>query len=172
MADRDANLGHLKPLPGIALDWEPAPAILQRMETSEFLSPERAHIAELLEQKNILPTVQRIEIACLMLGEAQHLSADQVLARSRAAGLTVSKATVYNTLGLLVEKGLVREVIVDTTKVFYDSTTTPHHHFYNIDDATLTDISPVTLPIDRLPLPPEGTETTGVDIVIRIRNKV
>ena len=142
------------------------------METSEVLSPDRARIAELLEQKNILPTVQRIEIAGLMLAEAQHLSADQVLARSRAAGLTVSKATVYNTLGLLVEKGLVREVIVDSTKVFYDSNPGPHHHFYNMDDATLTDISPVTLPIDRLPLPPEGTETTGVDIVIRIRNKV
>lgn len=141
------------------------------MEATDILTPDRARIAELLEQKSILPTVQRIEIAGLMLAESQHLSADQVLARSRAAGLTVSKATVYNTLGLLVEKGLVREVIVDSTKVFYDSNTGPHHHFFNVDDGTLTDISPVSLPVDRLPAAPEGTETTGVDIVIRIRNK-
>lgn len=141
------------------------------MEPTEFLPPDRARIAELLEEKCILPTVQRVEIAGLMLAESQHLSADQVLARSRAAGLTVSKATVYNTLGLLVDKGLVREVIVDSTKVFYDSNTGQHHHFFNVDDGTLTDILPVSLPVDRLPAPPEGTETAGVDIVIRIRNK-
>ena len=56
----------------------------------------------------------------------QHLSADQVLERLQAAGSKVSKATVYNTLRLFADRGLVREVMVDNTRLFYDSNTAPH----------------------------------------------
>ena len=132
----------------------------------------QGRVASRLEEHGIIPTVQRVEIASLMLAEPQHLSADQVLARSKAAGLSISKATVYNTLGLLVAKGLVREVIVDSSKVFYDSNTAGHYHFYNVDDGTLADVELGEVPIDSLPLPPEGTVATGMDIVIRIRNRV
>lgn len=106
-----------------------------------------------------------------MLEAEHHLSADQVRLRLADAETAVSKATVYNTLGLFAERGLVREVIVDATRVFYDSNTTEHHHFYNMDDGTLADFPSDTTVIDRLPAAPAGTETDRVDIVIRVRNK-
>ena len=131
----------------------------------------RKEISALLESHGIIPTPQRLEIAMIMLAEMQHLSADQVLARANEKGYAVSKATVYNTLGLFAEKGLIRQVIVDPTKVFYDSNTGEHYHFYNVDTGTLIDLPAERMPINDLPMAPAGTVAEGVDVIVRIRNK-
>jgi len=81
-----------------------------------------------------------------------------------------SKATVYNTLNLFLEKKLIREVIVDPSKVFYDPNTDPHHHFYNIDTGELTDIDAREIRVSGLPALPRGMATEGVDIIVRIRS--
>jgi Fur family iron response transcriptional regulator len=142
------------------------------MEIAHEMSSCPLDIAAVLSARDILPTPQRVELATLLLACRQHVSAEQVMTRARKVGLTVSKATVYNTLGLFVERGLIREVIVDSDRVFYDSNTEPHYHFYNVDDGTLADVAIVHVPIEQLPPPPPGTVTDGVDIVIRIRNRV
>jgi len=114
-------------------------------------------------------TKQRIEIALLLFRQAQHMSADEILMQVNQAG-QVSKATVYNTLGLFAQKGLVREVIVDPSRVFYDSNPGTHHHFYNIDTGLLTDIENETLNLTQLPDLPEDTEIDGIDVIVRIRS--
>lgn len=131
----------------------------------------RRDIPRLLAAHGISPTAQRVQVAALMLERTQHLSADQVLARLLEADAQVSKATVYNTLGLFAARGLVREVIVDATKVFYDSNTGAHHHFYNVDDGTLTDFPAADLVMAQLPEAPAGTATEAVDVVVRVRNR-
>ncbi|MBK8960060.1 MAG: transcriptional repressor [Proteobacteria bacterium] len=131
----------------------------------------REDIPATLLRFGISPTPQRVEVAALVLERTQHLSADQVLARLSGSDASVSKATVYNTLGLFAERELVREVMVDATKVFYDSNTSPHHHFFNIDDGTLLDVASGEVVIDQLPAAPAGTRTDSVDIVIRVRNQ-
>ncbi|MBI2801523.1 MAG: transcriptional repressor [Gammaproteobacteria bacterium] len=141
------------------------------MQELDALPDAKQQLATVLNGHGILPTVQRVEIAAILLAHLQHLSAEQVLAKVSTAGLAVSKATIYNTLGLFVERGLVREVIVDSTRVFYDSNTAPHYHFYNVDDGTLTDVAIDDVVIARLPSPPGGTAATGVDIVMRVRNQ-
>lgn len=123
----------------------------------------------LLERTGILPTNQRLEIARVLLGAAQHLSADQVLARLHDRASSVSKATVYNTLGLFAAKGLVREVIVDPAKVFYDSNISPHHHFFNVDTGALTDIDANDVVLARVPAVPSGTEVCGVEVIVKVR---
>ena len=129
----------------------------------------KEEIARLLRQHQVLPTEQRVEIAQLLFAEPQHLSADQVMALANRGRSVVSKATVYNTLGLLARKGLLREVIVDPNKVFYDSNTGPHHHIYDVDSGVLTDVAPEQLAIARLPELPAGTVPVGVDVIVRIR---
>lgn len=125
---------------------------------------------QVLREHQISPTIQRIEIAQILLSKKQHLSAEQVLAVVNAEKAKVSKATVYNTLGLFARKGLVKELIIDPTKVFYDSNVSEHHHFYNIDTHELMDIESEQLTVGALPDLPEGTEADGVDIIIRIRS--
>ncbi len=131
----------------------------------------RADVAGVLHAAGITPTTQRIEIAAILLEKTQHLSAEQVIARLTTREAAVSKATVYNTLRLFAERGLVREVMVDATRVFYDSNSAPHHHFYNVDDGVLTDFSAERAVVDELPAPPPGTEAERVDVVIRVRNR-
>jgi Fur family iron response transcriptional regulator len=130
----------------------------------------RAEVIELMRQKGVNPTQQRVEIAQVLYAAPQHLSADQVLSMVNRQRSTVSKATVYNTLGLFASKGLVREVIVDPSRVFYDPTTTPHHHFYNVDSGELMDVEQNSVLMGALPALPAGTVAEGVDVVIRIRN--
>lgn len=131
----------------------------------------RVQIIDLLSSRGITPTQQRVEIAQIMFTKDQHLSAEQVLDRVNGERALVSKATVYNTLGLFAAKGLLREVIVDPNKVFYDTNVRPHHHFYNMDDSTLVDIDVNLVQIHQLPIPPKGLITDGVEVVIRVRRE-
>ena len=124
-----------------------------------------------LEAHGILPTAQRVEIAALLLSAGHHWSADEMLGKLKEKGAAVSKATVYNTLGLFAERGLVREVIADPTKTFYDSNTSPHHHYYNVDDGTLTDIVGGQISLEGVAEAPWGTYMERVDVVLRIRNQ-
>lgn len=129
----------------------------------------KCYVVKLLTQHGITPTQQRVEIGVVLLTKYQHLSADQILERVNLESSVVSKATVYNTLGLFVTKGLVREVIVDSTKVFYDSNKQPHHHFYNVDTGTLHDIEGDKLEINGLPTPPQSAVVKDIDIIIRVQ---
>lgn len=124
----------------------------------------------MLKAYGILPTQQRLLIARVLFNRDQHLSADQVMNQANDGRERVSKATVYNTLGLFARKGLVREVIVDPSRVFYDTNTSNHHHFFNVNTGELMDIEASELAIHALPELPGGTVTEGVDVIIRIRN--
>jgi Fur family iron response transcriptional regulator len=135
------------------------------------LTAERERAARTLESRGITPTPQRIEIARILLARPQHLSAEQVLGVLKQGDLSVSKATVYNTLGLFAEKGLVREVIVDPSKVFYDSNCGDHHHLYDVDSCTLTDFDARDVDIGGLPDVPEGKVVDRVDVIVRVRSR-
>jgi Fur family iron response transcriptional regulator len=137
----------------------------------QMLSVDGADLSAMLREHGILPTRQRLLIARVLFARHHHFSADQVLREVNAGEEHVSKATVYNTLGLFARNGLVREVIVDPTCVFYDPNTTPHHHFYNVDSGELLDIDSDSIRISELPCLPAGTTAAGVDVIIRVRNE-
>lgn len=129
----------------------------------------RDEICQLLAEHGVQATPQRVLVAEVVFAKPQHLSADQIIAGIRASGARVSKATVYNTLNLFRERGLLRTVDVDPERQFYDSTNHPHHHFFNVDTGELIDI-----PLDAVQLNlsaglPPGTHQEGVDVVIRVR---
>jgi Fur family iron response transcriptional regulator len=131
----------------------------------------RDEISQRLETFGVLATPQRLDVAEVILSRPQHASADQILAAVQATGSRISKATIYNTLNLFCERGLLRTVTVDPTRLFYDPTIQPHHHFYNIDSGELVDIEPDAVSMQiKTPLPP-GTEQAGVEVVIRVRDR-
>jgi Fur family iron response transcriptional regulator len=130
---------------------------------------QREAIAKLLAEQGLQVTVQRLDIAEYVLGKPQHLSAEQILGAMRSRGSRVSKATVYNTMNLFSERGIVRTVEVDSDRQYYDSRSEPHHHFYNVDTGELTDIPAESVRLDLSSQLPEGTERESVEIVIRVR---
>ena len=125
----------------------------------------------LLELSGVKPTRQRVYIARTLFTRHQHLCADQVMALVNQAGGELSKATVYNTLKLFVEKQLIREVIVDPEKVFYDSNIASHHHFYDVETGEIIDIDSANVEVVGLPPLPEGRITEGVDVIVRMRRE-
>lgn len=130
----------------------------------------RDALVEMLRRHDVNPTHQRIEIALALFSRGEHLSADQLLAIVNDRHFETSKATVYNTLNLFLEKKLIREVIVDPNKVFYDPNTEPHHHLYDIDTGELTDVDASRIQISGLPQLPDGMVTEGIDVIIRVRS--
>ncbi|MHB8255039.1 MAG: Fur family transcriptional regulator [Acidiferrobacter sp.] len=127
-------------------------------------------LSDLLRDRGINPTTQRIEVARLMLHRKTHLAAEEVFRLVNRDGSHVSKATVYNTLGVFAKKGLIREVVIDPNRVVYDSNTTPHHHFYNTETGELVDIESRTMSVAGLPPLPLGTEMEGVEVIVRLRS--
>jgi Fur family transcriptional regulator, iron response regulator len=124
-----------------------------------------------LAECGIRPTGQRVRIAALLLSAPQHLSAEQILDSLRAAGARVSKATVYNTLNLFAERGLIRQLSVDGSRAWFDSNVDAHYHFHDVTSGALIDVPVPDVEFSRLPSPPPGTEVAGIDVVIRLRRK-
>lgn len=127
-------------------------------------------IAKVLEKHGHKVTSQRVALGRILLAKAQHLSADDLLRQAAEAGVRVSKATVYNTLKLFVECGIAREINIDGSRVYYDSTARPHHHLYNVDTGELTDLPRSAVSIAKMPDLPEGTEAVGVELLVKVRN--
>lgn len=137
--------------------------------TPAQFSTDRVDIISRLRACGITPTHQRVQIGEVLFSKPQHVSAEQVLGMVNQGNDKVSKATVYNTLGLFAKKGLLHEVIIDPNKVFYDTNLDKHHHLYHIDTGTLEDIAADQVKIGQLPELPEGTVLEDVDVIIRLR---
>lgn len=120
------------------------------------------------------PTRQRLALARLLFGHGnQHVTAETLFERAQMAGIKVSLATVYNTLHQFTDAGLLRQVVVDTLRSYFDTNITDHHHFYFEDTGKIADI-----PHDRInqqindispTILPAGTSLSRVDVVVRLR---
>lgn len=127
-----------------------------------------------LIESDITPTPQRVAIAEVLLASHQHITAEELFEKvnqRRESSKRVSKATVYNSLGLFVQKGLLREIFTDASGAFYDTNTQPHYHFYNLDTGQLIDMEERLAPFVLEASLPEGTFIEDIDIMIRIRNQ-
>ncbi len=131
----------------------------------------REQVTQKLLDSGINPTRQRLEIGVCLFEKDKHISADQVLELVNRGVHEVSKATVYNTLGLFAEKGLVRELVITPNKVVYDTNVSDHHHLYNVDTGDLQDLDSESLGLNTLPQLDKDVQIDGVDIIIRVRNK-
>ena len=140
------------------------------MKLTHQFPKSRSDIVAMFKEAGITPTHQRIKIAEVLFSRTQHLSAEEVLVEVNEGGEEVSKATVYNTLGLFAKHGLVREVIVDPSKVFYDSNLCEHHHLYYSDSGKLEDITADQIEVTKLPELPDGIEIEEVDVIIRVHH--
>jgi len=124
-----------------------------------------------LEDHGVKATAQRVRVAEILMSAPTHMTADQILAQVQSGDERVSKATVYNTLNVLAQRGLVRQIHLDPERSVYDSTRSAHHHFHNVDTGELVDIAPEEIAFSRFPTLPEGMEAEAVEVVIRLKKK-
>ncbi|MDJ0958506.1 MAG: Fur family transcriptional regulator [Arenicellales bacterium] len=135
------------------------------------VSQPRQDLKTYLRKHGVTPTAQRIQIARILFAKPAHFSAEEIYNTVNQLRPRVSKATVYNTLGLFVRKGLIKEVLVDPSRVFYDSNTVPHHHFYDIDTGEIEDIKHDQISLKELPKLPGGKCLDSVEVLVRVRKQ-
>ncbi len=127
---------------------------------------------DLLNRAGLRPTRQRRQLAGLLFGGGdRHVTAELLKREAEGQGIRVALATVYNTLHQFTEVGLLREIIVDSTRTWFDTNTAGHHHFFNTQSHELTDIPEDRISVSVLPAPPGGTAIDHVDVVIRVTPK-
>ena len=137
---------------------------------AEHAKPTEPEVILLLRQYGIAPTAQRVLITRVLFARGTHVAAEELFRLVNANNHPhVSKATVYNTLGLLAEKGVIRSVIADPQRVFYDPNTSPHYHLYDEVSGELTDIDASQIQVTGLPSMPDDVELQGVDVIVRVR---
>ncbi len=124
---------------------------------------------ERLKSAGLRPTKQRLALAKLLFDQGdRHVTAEQLHAEADGARVVVSLATIYNTLHQFTRSGLLREVVVEQGRSYFDTNTTEHHHFFNASTGELVDIPSSPILVDNLPSPPAGTRIARIDVVVRL----
>jgi Fur family transcriptional regulator, iron response regulator len=124
---------------------------------------------ERLRAAGLRPTRQRLALARLLLGNGdRHITAEQLHGEAVSAAIRVSLATVYNTLHQFTQAGLLREVVVEPGRSYFDTNTVDHHHFFWESTGRLQDIPGQDVVVSGLPLPPAGTEIRRVEVIVRV----
>ena len=129
------------------------------------------HVIELLHKAGLRPTRQRMALARLLFDEGnRHLTAEDLHREAKNANIPVSLATVYNTLHQFTSAGLLREMVVEPGRAYFDTNLTRHHHFFFEDTGEIEDIPHNLVSISQLPKIPKGTAISKVDVVVRLRS--
>lgn len=123
-----------------------------------------------LREVGLRPTRQRVELASVLFkGEDRHVTAESLYEEASGLGLRISLATVYNTLHQFTHAGLLRQVIVDAARGYFDTNTGDHQHFFLEDEGALIDIPGDQITVAGVPVPPAGLSVDRVDVVVRVR---
>jgi Fur family transcriptional regulator, iron response regulator len=122
-----------------------------------------------LRASGLRPTRQRLALAKLLFdGCDRHVTAETLHSEAAASDIQVSLATVYNTLHQFTEAGLLREIVVDPGRSYFDTNIADHHHFFHERTGALTDIPGAEIVLAQLPEAPAGMKISRVDVVVRL----
>jgi len=122
-----------------------------------------------LRAAGLRPTRQRMSLAKLLFERGdRHVTAEQLHQEAETCRVRVSLATVYNTLHQFTAAGLLREVVVQPGRSYFDTNTSDHHHFYIEADGHLEDIPGDSVALAKLPEPPAGTRIARVEVIVRV----
>ena len=128
-----------------------------------------AALVDRLKAAGLRPTRQRLQLLRVLAeGGHRHLTAEQLASEAKAAGFGVALATVYNTLNQFTQAGLLREVVVEPGRSYFDTNLGDHHHFFDESANRLIDIPADQIAVAALPAPPAGKRVARVDVIVRV----
>jgi Fur family iron response transcriptional regulator len=129
-------------------------------------------VNERLRAVGLRPTKQRTALGWLLFGKGErHLTAEMLFNEAVQANMSVSLATVYNTVNQLSDLGVLRRVSVDGAKTYYDTNLRNHHHFYFEGSHELVDVPNTEVCFEAIPEIPHDHEVVRIDMIIRLRRK-
>lgn len=123
----------------------------------------------MLRKSGLRPTRQRTALArILFTGGPRHVTAESLFKEAKAKRINVSLATVYNALHDFLDRGLLRDICVETGKSYFDTNTSDHHHFFYERSGKLQDLPVESVRFMGLPETPSGEKVRRVDVIIRL----
>ncbi len=124
-----------------------------------------------VSRAGLRPTKQRIKLAQILIGDGEnkHITAEGLFDLVKKSDVSVSLATVYNTLKAFCDVGLINEVMVDGGKSYFDTRLDDHPHFFWEDTGQISDAPSEALEINNLPTAPNEYEITKIDVIIRLK---
>ena len=125
---------------------------------------------EILKKLKLRPTLQRVAITEILLRKKQvHVTAyslEKLMVKNK---IFISRATIYNNLNELSNRGFLKKVIVKNDKMWFDTNLSKHHHFYDEEEDKLVDIQEKEINFSKFPKAPQGRSIKSVDIIINIK---
>jgi Fur family iron response transcriptional regulator len=125
-----------------------------------------------LREAGLRPTRQRLSLARLLFARGdRHVSAEQLHAEAAAARVSVSLATVYNTLNQFKSAGLLREIAIEGERSYFDTNTSNHFHFFDSAHQELMDFEADGVHVTGMPALPKGKTVDRIDVIVRLKDK-
>jgi Fur family iron response transcriptional regulator len=153
---------------GLSPGSDPEDLMSLRLRSPDLASDMRTK----LRAVGLRPTRTRVALGSLLFAKGdRHVTAEMLFEEANQAKVSVSLATIYNTLHQFTEVGFLRQVAIDASKSYFDTNNTEHHHFYIEDRHELMDVSPTDMIVGKAPVPPDGYEIVRIDVVVRLRRK-
>ena len=125
---------------------------------------------DILKKLKLRPTLQRVAITEILLRKKEvHITAyslEKLMVKNK---IFISRATIYNNLNELSNRGFLKKVIVKNDKMWFDTNLSKHHHFYDEEEDKLVDIQEKEINFSKFPKAPNGKSIKSVDIIINIK---
>ncbi len=127
-------------------------------------------IKHFLRQNSLRPTKQRVIIANYLFdGVNKHVTAETLSNKLLKMKAGISLATIYNTLHDFYEKGLLKKLMINSERIYFDTNTEHHHHFYSKKDQKLIDIN-VDMKVNGIPKPPKNKKINKIEVLVHLDN--
>jgi len=128
-----------------------------------------ALVVQKLRDAGLRPTRQRLALAKILLeGPSRHVTAEILHEETEQADINVSLATVYNSLHQFTEAGLLRQVVVDSGRTYFDSNVSDHHHYFMEKEGRLEDIPQDSIDINMMIDAPRGKKFSRVEVIVHV----
>jgi len=126
-----------------------------------------------LRSSGLRPTKQRLTICKVLFDRKDtfHFTIDNLKKKIEKNTKTkISLATVYNTVHAFKNNGYLKEISLQGNKTFFDTNSTSHHHFYDVDTGSLMDIKNQDIHVSKLPSAPKGKKIKEIEITVSVAN--
>lgn len=135
------------------------------------MKSQQTGVERMLREAGVRCTRRRVEIGRLLLeGPSRHVTAEALWKEAQAAGISVSLATIYNTLNELKDAGLVSASCLQSDRTIFDTNTRPHHHAVDLTTGDIYDLPMDAITLKEGALPP-GAEVESVQMIVQVRTR-
>ena len=128
---------------------------------------------EKLRSSGLRPTKQRLEICKLLFDRKKtfHFTiGDLSKILKKETNKKISLATIYNTIHSFKKKGYLKEISINSEKSYFDTNTSNHHHFLDINTNQLIDLKEEDVDNIKIKKSLPGKRIKSVEVLVKIEN--